>query len=373
LQGVGFDVATKTTIYPRRFLHNETSGFQPQFDFMSYAANPKDLDSWLSPRGWDETLRFLRPYSETHPGATQFASKSSTKNPLSALVHFRIDDATQQATVEKVAPLENRTARPRSTEPSYTVILKAHNNVDILAQGHPSLIAHNPHHGFRHLQATFPMSISSRDTLSSVEIHRASTLLTTHIHPSHAPTITTLSITDPPDLDPGHHTITWTATHADPHPPPISATLSYRNPRTKAWKLIYATATLPATSGADSSNPDPQNPSTHMPTYTHEHTTPPLPPTHFPHNPTAQLLLTGSDNFNAPTTTLSDVFHANGTPPSVHIMSPADGEVFLSGCSVFLQVEGYEDWGGSLLGSLRGRVEGVRAWGMVRVGPTESM
>jgi len=170
LQGVGFDVSTKTMIYPLRFFHPKTSTFQPRFDFMSYAANTNDLDAWLSPRGWEETLKFLRPYSETHPDATQFASKTSTKIPFSALVRFRVDDATQQATVEKVEPLENHTPRARGTESSYHVVLKAHNHADILAQAPSSLVAHNPHYGFRHLQVILPMSPSSWDALGSVEI-----------------------------------------------------------------------------------------------------------------------------------------------------------------------------------------------------------
>ena len=108
LQGVGFNSVTGNVICPQRFNHPETAGFQQFFDYMSYAANPNDSDAWLPPRGWEETLKFLRPFSETYPDESQalLASKPSMI-PLAALVRFKLNGGAESPTIVKVGPVEN--------------------------------------------------------------------------------------------------------------------------------------------------------------------------------------------------------------------------------------------------------------------------
>ena len=338
LQGVGFNNATGNVIYPQRFNHPETAGFQRFFDYMLYAANPNDSDAWLSPRGWEETLEFLRPYSETHPHEPQdlLASKTS-RIPLAAVVRFRMDGEAQNPTIVKVGPVENY-AKRTGTESAYNVILKAYNQKDIVAQGHPFVLGQNGHHGSPFLQAN--LQIETWDAIGSVEIYRDSALISRLIRPAAAASIADLSIilcsneSGPLSSSQGpHREISWTCTH--PLSLPLSARILYLNPSVPsnapaAWKDIYSTTHLP-------SCPDPHS-------STSKYTTGPLPASHFPHNPAAQIRLVVSDGFNI-SSAISVPFSSRGSAPEIHISSPRPAERLKAGYSVYLHAETYDDWG----------------------------
>ena len=338
LQGVGFNNATSNVIYPQRFNHPETAGFQRFFDYMSYAANPNDSDAWLSPRGGEETLEFLRPYRETHPNEPQdlLASKTS-RIPLAAIVRFKMAGEAQNPTIVKVGPVENL-AKRTGTESSYNVILKAYNQKDIVAQGHPFVLGQNGHHGIPFLQAN--LQIETWDAIGSVEIYRDSALISKLIRPAAAALIADLStILSTNESSPllssqgPHREISWTCTH--PLSLPLSARILYLNPSEPsntpaAWKDIYYTTHL-------SSCPDPHSSIS-------KYTTGPLPASHFPHNPAAQVSLVVSDGFNI-TSAISVPFSSLGSKPEVHISIPRAAERLKAGCSVYLHAEAYDDWG----------------------------
>lgn len=338
LQGVGFNNVTGNVIYPQRFNHPETAGFRQIFDYMSYAANPNDSDAWLSPRGWEETLKFLRPFSETHPDEPQalLASKTS-RIPLAALVRFKLDGEAQNPTIVKVGPVENH-AKKTGTESSYNVVLKASNQTDVVAQGHPFVLGQNGHHGSPFLQAN--LQIETWDAIGSVEIYRDSTLISKLLRPAAAASIVDLSIgSSASESNPSLSSqgpcrkISWTCTH--PLSLPLSARILYLDPSKPsntpaAWKDIYSATRLP-------SCPDPNS-------STSKYTTGPLAASHFPHNPAAQVRLVVSDGFNF-ASALSDPFSSPGSPPEIHISSPGPMERLKAGCSVYLQAEAYDDWG----------------------------
>ena len=338
LQGVGFNNLTGNVNYPQRFNHPETAGFQQFFDYMSYAANPNDSDAWLSPRGWEETLEFLRPLSETHPNEPQaLLAPKTSRIPLAALVRFKVDGESQNPTIVQVGPVENH-ARRTGTESSYNVVLKAYNQKGIIAQGHPFVMGQNVHHGSPFLQVN--LQIETWEAIGSVEIYHDSTLISKLIRPAAAASIASLSVVlNTSEYSPSlssqgpHREISWTCTH--PLSLPLSARILYLDPSKPsntpaAWKAIYSTTHLP-------SCPDPHS-------STSKYTTGPLPVSHFPHNLAAQVRLVVSDGFNF-ASAFSVPFSSPGSPPEIHISSPGPMERLKAGCSVYLQAEAYDDWG----------------------------
>ncbi|MCJ1403447.1 hypothetical protein MMC11_006670 [Xylographa trunciseda] len=340
LQGVGFDTTTANVIYPQRFGHPETSTFTQFFDFMSYGTNT-DSNAWISPRGWDETLQFLRPYSETHPeGLTKSVEAKKSSAPLSATIRIRIESVTGRASIQKIGPVENSLPMTALESP-YNIVLKARNLTTIVAKGQPVVLSHNEALESTLLQATIP--IDSWDAIGSVEVCRDDKILMTRVRPAHSPTITNLAInpstTEPSETSspPPCRTITWTTTHQSALP--LSAHISYLIPADRvggssSWKHIYSTTHLP--SHAEILSP------------LSAYTTGPLPPSHFPHNAAAQVRLTVSDGFNV-TTSLSDPFVSLGSPPLIDVVSPRSGEELRAGCNVYLHAEIYDDWGGKVV------------------------
>jgi hypothetical protein len=65
IQGVGFDMAGGNRVLFSLSRFNDPNSV---FDFMSYMANNSDeTNVWISTRGCNQTLRFLRPFEATHP------------------------------------------------------------------------------------------------------------------------------------------------------------------------------------------------------------------------------------------------------------------------------------------------------------------
>ena len=305
---------------------------------MSHAANTNDSDAWLSPRGWEETLKFLCPFSETHPNEPQaLLTSKPPRIPLAALVRFKLDGEAQKPTIVKVGPVENH-AKKTGTESFCNVVLKADNQKDIVAQGHPFVLRQNGHHGSPFLQAN--LQIESWDANGSVEIYRDSTLISKLIRPAAAASIVDLSIgsstseSSPSLSSQGpYREISWTCTH--PLGLPLSAQILYLDHSKPsntpaAWKDIYLTTHLPSC------------PDSH--TSASKYTTGPLPASHFPHNPTTQVRLVVFDGFNF-RSAISVPFSSTGSPPEIHISSPEPMERLKAGCLVYLQAEAYDDWG----------------------------
>jgi hypothetical protein len=323
LQGVGFDIDANTVIYPQQFGNPATNGFDQWFDFMSFAAS--ESHAWISPRGWEETLHYMRPWDDTHPHQpphNMLAEQLDRPEEVAVISFWK--DGSGGITIGKTRAA-TRKLKPVNLEPEspYKVVLKNLENKSVITQGPSFSTGKGTSIDRSIMQAALP--IKSYDTIGAIEIWYQNDLVAIQLRPPKPPAVTNISVITPSYDDPsaGDYKVSWTTTSqsdtsVSAH---VDVLLTSTNGHQEAWKHVYSTTHTPPT----------------------PHPTVSLAQSSIPYNPSTKVRVTLSNSFFVTTSATSSPFSSPGTPPSVHLVCPTPLQVVQAGTNVYLHVEAFDD------------------------------
>lgn len=314
IQGVGIDRRN----YSRILFPDRAGGSLggPFFDFMSYAAN--DRDSWISIRGWNETLATLNAEllgaqsKFAHPAFTRAVAHEITSEPTAMVIHALVN-ANGETSITKVAPVTGR--KPIAGEKSQYRFLIRDRTSRLLCEIRPIEVTIDIYRAPDTLLLEAVVPLKDWSEVGAVEVYRDQTALVRHIRPTHPPSITAIMVlpcdSDPPSDTP-LHTVTWRSQHLDGLP--LTAKVDY-SMDSETWRTIWF--------GPDKGIVA-------------------LPIALFSKATAAQLRVRISDGFNE-ASALSQPFATPGTPPQVRIVSPRRCGIYRTGCTLYLHGEAFDD------------------------------
>ncbi len=344
LQGIGIDPRPGSggSAGPYRIIADpppEPAKFTPKpgaqaghwYDFMSYCASPgrlgadkrPDFNSWISVKGWEETLHALRSDCEPASPLTGLEQVCpGDAGPRAIPSNLRARKAGSKWVLRVTASDEGSTAQVLGVEPTKTTPLQAQpgtryrlvaRNAAGVALSDTAMVA-APSHVLEVGEVTLLTGQTTDTRAARVEIVRDGTPIASRARSRHAPKVRLLA--PRPGRTVGAHgkvKIRWRASDRDHDP--LVAYLDYSRDGGSTWKPIFA--------GPDQGHAV-------------------LPSNLLSNSRRARVRLQVEDGFNK-TIVISKKFTAIGGPPAVRIASPAPRERLSADATLDLLGEAWDD------------------------------
>jgi hypothetical protein len=295
-----------------------------------------DFNSWISVKGWEETLHALRTdcvsagpltgLEQTCPGDPRPRARSAVSKRV-----LRVT-ASDEGTAAEVLGVEPTKTTPLQTEPGARYRLVARNAAGGVLSESP--MATDPSHVLEAGEVTLLTGQTPATKAASVEVVRDGTVIASRSRSRHAPKVRLLSPRPGRTVGTrGKVRIRWGASDRDHDP--LVVYLDYSRDGGHTWGPIFA--------GPDRGHAV-------------------LPSNLLSHSTKARLRLQVEDGFNK-TTVVSKRFTAIGGPPAVRIASPAARERISADATLDLLGEAWDDRQSQLRGRSLRWFEGRRPLG----------
>jgi len=289
------------------------------YDFMSYCASPGgDPNAWISTRNWNALLAAFAsgPAGSIAPHARVVAAPSRAPSPPMLDV---FGDVTASGAVEldRVHPASGPLGRSGRRSPYQLVVRNAVGKV--MASATMMVWSGHVDEGrvFGSLVARVPASGAMR-----VAIVRRGVVLASLTRSRHAPTVTILSPQPGTTVGQGAVLIVWQSGPRTLGGPPRLAYVDYSRDDGRTWRNIYL-------------GPDRDRAL--------------LPGAYFAHARRGRVRVRVNDGFNEAAAVSGRVM-ATGWPPSVQLVSPADGARIDDDAALYLSGQAYDDTSHALRG-----------------------